>query len=302
LVILLVLALAWPVGLALWANGRLIHVDALVPGGTDQGRTYLIAGSDKRGSGGINDPTSGQRADSILLVHVAENGQAYLVSIPRDTYAEIPGHGGNKINAAFAFGGAPLLVETVQGLTGMHVDHYVEVGFGSVVELVDAVGGVELCLDLDFWDKDSKLEWTAGCHRADGNLALSFSRMRYADPLGDIGRVNRQRQVLGAVMSEALSPKLALNPFKQVALTRAGTNALTVDQDLGIIGLGRLLLDFKKASGPDGIQGTPTIASLNYTPGGIGSAVLLDPDQSAADFAAILAGTWQPKDSTGGIK
>jgi LCP family protein required for cell wall assembly len=289
---LLILALAWPVGLALWANSKLQRVDALVEGGAQTGRTYLVAGSDKRGSGGVNDATEGARADSLLVVHVAPNDQAYLISLSRDTYVEIDGHGGQKINAAYAFGGPKLLVETVQQLTGLHIDHYVEVGFGSVTELVEAVDGVNLCLDQDVLDKDSKLEWQAGCHDVGGAQALAFARMRHADPLGDIGRGNRQRQVVAAVMNKALDPSLLWRPDRQVDLVKAGTGALVVDQDADVFDLGRLLLDFRAATGPDGIQGTPTIQSLNYQPGGIGSAVLLDPDRSARDFEEIRQGVW----------
>jgi LCP family protein required for cell wall assembly len=292
LALLAILALAWPVGLAVWANGKLQHVDALAPGGADEGRTYLVAGSDRRGSGGVRDTTEGARADSLLLVHRAANGQAYLISLPRDTYVEIPGHGGQKINAAYAFGGPTLLVQTVQDLTGMHIDRYVEVGFGSVTELVDAVGGVNLCLDQNVSDHDSGLEWQAGCHDADGAQALAFARMRKADPTGDIGRGNRQRQVLGAVMDKAVQPSLLWRPDRQVDLVRAGTAALAVDQDASILSLGRLMLDFRAAAGPDGVQGTPAIKTTDYQPGGIGQAVLLDPDQAPRDFRQIRDGTW----------
>jgi LCP family protein required for cell wall assembly len=292
LAVLLILAVAWPAGLALWANSKLQHVNALTAGGINSGRTYLVAGSDKRGTGGINDPTSGARADSLILVHVAPNSQAYLISLPRDTYAQVPGYGGQKINSAYSYGGPSLLVQTVQDLTGLHVDRYVEVGFGSVTELVDAVGGVNLCMDRSVSDRDSKLNWEAGCHDVDGAGALAFSRMRKADPMGDIGRGDRQRQVLAAVIKKAIDPSLLWNPIRQIQLVNAGTDALTVDQDANILSLGRLLLDFKAATGPDGIQGTPTIKSLNYQPGGIGSAVLLDPERAPLDFEAIRTGTW----------
>jgi LCP family protein required for cell wall assembly len=293
LLLLVVLVLAWPLGLAFWANSKLQHTEALTPGGTDEGRTYLVAGSDQRGSGGVNDSTEGQRADSILLLHVAPNGQGYLISIPRDTYVELGSYGGQKINAAYAFGGPKLLVEAVQNLSGIHVDRYVEVGFGSVTELVDAVDGVRLCMDSDVQDRDSKLDWAAGCHEADGKLALAFSRMRKQDPLGDIGRGDRQRQVVSAVAKKALEPSLLWRPDRQIDLVEAGTAALTLDQDANIWSLGRLLLDLRTATGPDGIQGTPTIQSTDYRPGNIGSAVLLDPELAAQDFKQIRDGTWK---------
>jgi LCP family protein required for cell wall assembly len=285
-------ALAWPAGLALWVNSHLGRTDALGAGGEDAGRTYLVAGSDKRGSGGVEDTTEGARADSIILVHIAENGRAFLVSIPRDTYVETQAFGGQKITSTYALGGAQLLVQTVQELSGLHIDRYVEVGFGSVTELVDAVDGVNLCFDQTVDDRDSKLQWEAGCHDADGTLALAFSRMRKSDPLGDIGRGLRQRQVVSQVMKKALAPSLLWRPDRQLALARAGAEALTVDRDANVFTLGRLMLDFRQAAGSDGVQGLPTIANLNYQPGNIGSAVLLDPEASAEDFKQIREGTW----------
>jgi LCP family protein required for cell wall assembly len=293
LAILLVLAIAYPVGLGLWANGQINRLDVISTTVDTPGRTYLIAGSDQRGSGGVNDATEGARTDTIMLLHVAQNGRAYLVSIPRDTYVQIPGYSPNKINAAYAFGGPELLIQTVEQLTSMHIDHYVEVGFGSVTDLVDAVGGVELCLDMDVDDQKSHLKWTAGCHQADGTTALAFSRMRYSDPEGDIGRASRQRQVVSAVMKKAITPKNLLWPPTQIDLIKAGTGALAVDKDMNAVALARMLLDFRAATGPDGVTGTPTIASLDYEPGGIGSAVLLDADQSEKDFRAIENGTWE---------
>jgi len=185
-------------------------------------------------------------------------------------------------------------VQTVEQLTGLTVDHYVEVGFGGVEQLVDAVGGVELCLDYDVDDPKSELVWTAGCHVADGHTALAFSRMRYSDPQGDIGRAERQRQVIGAISSQAANPSILFRPGDQVSLLDSGLGALTVDEKTGVVDLGKLALAFRKANGPDGITGTPPIASLDYRPGNIGSTVLLDPDQTPAFFAGIRDGSLPP--------
>lgn len=156
-----------------------------------------------------------------MLLHAPEDGPTALISLPRDIYVAIPGHDSSKINAAYSWGGAPLLVDTVEELTGLTVDHYVEVGFSGVQGIVDAVGGVELCYDRDVQDKESRLDWTAGCHMADGDQALAFARMRKADPLGDIGRAERQRQVVSAVATSLQDPAKLINPATQTKLINA---------------------------------------------------------------------------------
>ncbi|GAB3172784.1 hypothetical protein GCM10027059_42770 [Myceligenerans halotolerans] len=284
--IVVVLALvAWPVGLLIWANGKIQHVDALSGAAGTPGTTYLIAGSDARGSGGINDSTTGARTDTILLLHQPASGPTALISLPRDTYAEIPGVGMQKLNAAYAFGGPELLVETVEGLSGLTIDHYAEVGFGGVSDIVDAVGGVELCYDREVDDPKSRMKWEPGCHQVNGEEALAFSRMRYQDPEGDIGRAKRQRQVIAKVGQAIKDPALLVDPVKQVSLADAGLGSLAVDQDTGVIDLAFLAVRFQSANGEDGVTGTPPIASLGYNPGnGVGSTVLLGPEDEVAQF------------------
>ncbi|WP_230977322.1 LCP family protein [Georgenia yuyongxinii] len=292
LVVLLMLLIAWPVGLLVWANGKIQHTEALSGAPNTPGTTYLLAGSDSRADGAVADPTEGQRSDTIMVMHVPASGPAALISLPRDTLVEIPGGGLNKLNAAYSQGGAPLLVETVEGLTGLTMDHYVEIGMGGVRDVVDAVGGVNLCLDYDVvHDEFSGLEWVAGCHDADGTTALAFARMRYSDPQGDIGRGQRQRQVIGAVVKEVAKPATLVNPVDQVQLIDAGTNALVVDTDTGIIDLARMALAFRGATGPDGIVGAPPIASMDYRPGGgLGSTVLLDQEKAPVFFQKLRDG------------
>jgi len=293
--LVLVLLLAWPIGLLVWANGKIQRTDALSGAPGTPGTTYLITGSDSRADGGVKDDgTQGQRSDTILLLHVPESGPTALISLPRDTYAEIPGHDPNKINAAFAWGGAPLLVETVEGLTGLTVDHYAEIGMAGVKDVVDSVGGVRLCYDRDVDDRDSHMKWKAGCHDVAGKEALQFARMRKADPLGDIGRAQRQRQLVGAVLKKVDPKALAVRPSQQVSLASAATGALTVDESANIVDLARLALAFRAANGPDGITGTPPIASMDHRPGGVGSTVLLDPEKAPAFWAAIRDGKLPP--------
>ncbi len=294
LVVLLVLALAWPVGLAVWADGRLHHVQALSGAAGTPGATYLLAGSDERPADEA-DGTQGARSDTIMLLHVPPHGPAALISLPRDSYVTIPGHGEDKLNAAYAIGGPGLLVATVEQLTGLTVDHYVEVGFGGVEGVVDSLGGVELCSDLNLpTPAKSGLVWSPGCHLTTGAVALQFSRERYADPQGDVGRAERQRQVIQKVASSAASPRTLVDPARQVRLVRAGTDALSVDESANVLTLARVALAFRSATGPGGITGTPPIKSLDYRPGHVGSTVLLDPDTTPTFFAQIAAGDLPP--------
>ena len=288
--------LAWPIGLLVWADGQLQHTPALSGSPGTPGTTYLLAGSDARGDdGGIaEDGTEGRRTDTILLLHVPTSGPTAMISLPRDTFVEVPGYGPGKLNSAYAWGAAPLLVQTVEGLTGFTVDHYVEIGMGGVSRLVDAVGGVNLCYDGDVNDPDSGMVWTAGCHDVDGVAALSFARMRKSDPQGDVGRALRQRQLIGAVMGKVSPGSLALRPGAQVALVDAGTGAMTFDEDTGVVDVARLALAFRAANGEGGITGTPPIASMDHRPGGVGSTVLLDPEQTPGFFTAIRDGSLPP--------
>ena len=164
-----------------------------------------------------------------MLLHVPTSGHTSLISLPRDSYVSIPGHGYGKLNSSIALGGPQLLVETVEKLSGMGVDHYVQVSMDGVAQLTDAVGGVNLCYDRTVDDADSGMVWEAGCHDVDGAQALAFSRMRKSDPQGDIGRTARQRQVVSKVIAKAATPAVLLHPNHQLDLVKAGTSALTVD-------------------------------------------------------------------------
>lgn len=294
LVALLALVAAWAAFLIHDANANIGRVAALSGSADTPGTTYLLAGSDSRADGAVKDETEGQRSDSLMLVNVAPNGQASAISLPRDTWVTIPGYGEDKLNASFALGGAPLLVTTVEQLTGLTVDHYVEIGMGGVASIVDAVGGVELCYDSDVSDPLSGMEWTAGCHVSDGAQALAFSRMRYSDPLGDIGRAARQRQVVQKTVTTALAPTTLINPAATLRMERAGVNALTIDDDSSVTDVAHLLLAFRKA-GNDGLTGAPPIESLGYETAS-GSAVLLV-DTTAPDFfAKVRSGTLDATD------
>jgi LCP family protein required for cell wall assembly len=312
LVLVLALLAAWPIGLLVWANGKIVRVSALSgAAGTTPGVTYLLAGSDARGGAdGIpKDGTIGARTDTIMLLHQPPSGPTSLISLPRDTYVDIPGHGPNKLNAAYAFGGPTLLVTTVEQLTGIHIDHYVEIGLGGVAQIVDAIGGVRLCMDpavdkVDFpvHDVDSGLVWDApGCKTVNGTTAVAFSRMRKADREGDIGRARRQQEVISAVTSQAVDRSLIFSPSRQVTLIDAGLGALRVDDSMSIVDLGKMALAFRAATGPGGVRGTPPISNPDYRPGKVGSTVLLDPKTTPAFWKDLVAGTLKPG-KVGGVE
>lgn len=282
-------------------NDGLGRVEALSGNSTTRdGETWLIVGSDARGegSGTVQDSTEGARADSIMVLNRARNGQASLISLPRDTYVQIPGEGGNKINASYSFGGPQLLVQTVEQLTGLTVDHYAEVGMGAVEQMVDAVGGVEVCLNYDVVDPDSGLVWDTSqgeCQTVNGEKALAYSRMRKSDPTGDIGRALRQRAVISAVVSKAASTDTLFSISQQNKLVDAGTHALTVDDETGTMNLVSMMRAFRSASGAQ-LTGAPPIVSLDYEPGGIGSAVLLEDETAPAFFETVREGKLTPED------
>lgn len=302
LVLLLVLLLVVTVAAYFWVDSRIQSVDALSGAADTPGSTYLIVGSDSREGWDGGDDTPGQRTDTIMLLHKPESGPTALISIPRDSYVEIPGHGSNKINAAFSFGGAPLLVETVEGHSGLTVDHYLEVGFGGVEGIVDAVGGVELCYDEDVSDRRSNLEWEAGCHVADGETALAFARMRYSDPLSDIGRVQRQQQVVGAVVDNVLSPSTVLNPFTAMPVASAGLDAFSVSEGTSPFDLAGFAWAFNSSRGGEAVTGTPPIADMGHDVAGVGSTVLLDPERIDQFWIDIAEGAYEPGTEVGGIE
>jgi LCP family protein required for cell wall assembly len=302
LIALLIFIIAFPICLLFWANGQLSRVDALSSMSKTSGTTYLITGSDERdGAIGTDPSIAGGRSDTVMILHKPKTGPTALISLPRDTYVEIPGHGMDKLNAAFSLGGPPLTVQTVELLTGMKIDHYLGIEMKMMGSLVSQIGTVNLCSDLTVNDVHSQLKWKPGCHDVGPEQALAFARMRYQDPLGDIGREERQRQVTKQIMNKLSEPVRYLNPFGDISLVDAVTKNLKVDKKTGIIDLIFMIFAMKDANGSNGITGTPPIASMGYDPGtGVGSTVLLE-DTYKDFFGKISAGTI-PAGTVGGVK
>ncbi len=236
--VLALLAVTALVGTAVWIDSTLRRVavfsdytDRPAPGA---GTTWLLVGSDSREgltpeeqaeltTGG--DMGNG-RTDTIMVVHIPGLGSGApttMVSIPRDSYVNIPGYGEDKINAAFAEGGAPLLAQTVEQATGLRLDHYVEVGFGGFAGLVDALGGVDVCPADPINDPLAGIDLPAGCQTLDGRNALGYVRSR-ATPRADLDRMVHQREFMAAVLHRASSPLVWLNPWRWYSVPHAAVD------------------------------------------------------------------------------
>jgi len=301
--VLVVLLIGYPILLGFTAWTSLNRVDALAPAhkvaDTEDtpGRTFLVVGSDSRsdltkeerkrlGTGSAG----GQRTDTIMLLHVPSGGgPTVLISVPRDSYISIPGRTTkNKINAAYAFGGAPLLVRTLEQATGVRIDNYVETGLGGFANIVDAVGGVTLCPKRNMKDKDAHINLKKGCQQMDGKTALGYARARHSDPRGDLGRVERQRETLAAIASKTLSPTTLIQPWRSFPAAKSGGGALTVDESTSPLALTRFVLAMRAVSGGNGLSLTVPISNPNLSTN-VGSAVQWDKTKALTLFRALQA-------------
>lgn len=243
--LLLAIVLAFSIGAAVWIDTKLQRIDALQDYdgrlGSTSGTNWLLVGSDSRAglseedadrlmAGELDDSVG--RTDTIMVVHIPRfGGDATMLSLPRDSWVDIPGYGQNKLNQAFSLGGPALLQQTVEQATGIHLDHYAEIGFGGFANVVDAVGGVEMCLDEPLEDPMAGINLQAGCQELDGPTALGYVRSRYASAQGDLDRVERQRKFLAALSKKIKSPGTLLNPFKNLKVADALSANMTVNED-----------------------------------------------------------------------
>jgi LCP family protein required for cell wall assembly len=258
------------------------------------GHNYLLVGSDSRE--GLTDAqkkeyatgnAEGRRTDSIILVHVPEGGgKPALISLPRDSFVPIPGKGSNKINAAFALGGPKLLVNTVEQVTDLRIDGYVEIGFAGFASVVDSLGGVDICVKFAMNDKKAGINLKKGCQTLDGKNALGYVRARYSDPRGDIGRADRQRQFLAAIMKKAATPSTVLIPTRYWGFTHASAEGLIVGEDTSMTDAGRVMLAMRAVSRDEGLSLVVPIQSENYQTSA-GSAVKWDTERAKALFALL---------------
>ena len=304
LFLVLVLAVAGLVGTAFWIDTKLHRIAAL-PEYADRpaegkGTTWLLVGSDSRqgltpeqqaelATGG--DIGNG-RTDTIMLVHVPAFGSSTpttMVSIPRDSYVEIPDYGSDKINSAFVVGGAPLLAQTLEQATGIRLDHYAEVGFDGFAAVVDAIGGVTMCPAEPITDPLAGIDLPAGCQKLNGRNALGYVRTR-ATPRADLDRMVNQRQFMSALLHRAASPTVALNPLRWYPMAHAAADSLTVDAGAHVTDLARLAWALR------GDITTTTVPIGEFTGSDSGSIVVWDEDVADQLFAALKSDAPVPQD------
>ncbi|MFB7270494.1 LCP family protein [Streptomyces sp. NPDC056244] len=273
--VLVVVFLGVTIGTYFWADGKLkreVDLSKVIERPAEgDGTNYLIVGSDSRDGMSAEEKkklhtgsAEGKRTDSMMILHDGSNGPT-LISLPRDSNVTIPSFRGSesgklfpntgrqtKLNAAYAEDGPELLVRTVEYNTGLHIDHYVEIGFAGFANIVDAIGGVEIDIPKAFKDKKSGADFQAGKQTLNGEQSLAFVRTRYAFANSDLDRTKNQQKFLAALASQTATPGTILNPFKLYPTMGAGLDTLIVDKDMSLWSLGQMFFAMKGVTGGDG--------------------------------------------------
>ncbi|MFB7997811.1 LCP family protein [Streptomyces sp. NPDC056002] len=263
------------IGTYFWADSKL-HRDVdlskvIERPETGKGTNYLIVGTDSRAGMSAEEKkklhtgsAEGKRTDTMMILHTGDNGST-MISLPRDSNVTIPSYKGSdsgklypnqgrqvKLNAAYAEDGPELLVRTVEFNTGLHIDHYAEIGFGGFAKIVDAVGGVEMNLKEGFKDKWSGADFQKGKQTLNGQQALAFVRTRHAFAASDLQRTKNQQAFLSALAHQVATPSTVMNPFKLYPTMGAGLDSLVVDKDMSLWDLGSMFFAMKGVTGGDG--------------------------------------------------
>ena len=273
----------------------------------------LLMGSDTRsgkGNGGFGSASEigGERSDTTILLHIsADRKTALAVSIPRDTYITLPvctvdgkkkgGYEG-RFNEAFDIGGPGCTLKAVNELTGLDVTNFMVVDFGGFKRIVEAIGGVEICLTEDVNDSKSGLVLSKGKHVVDGKQALAFVRTRHGLGDGsDTSRIRRQQAFLSSLARQILSSDTLLNPAKVVGLLNAATKSLTADPQMAdLTNLQDLVLSMK-----DVRPGDITFVTMPWYPSGDGATVLMNKKKAKPIWAAIENDTPWPTKSDASV-
>ena len=283
-----------------WVSGQMSRFDVFGTLGDrpDAGPTgalnFLVIGSDSReGMDGAAQSdlgvgsAEGRRSDTMMLVHLNEQRDALtVVGIPRDSWVDVPGEGKDKINAAYAYGGPQLAVETVEASTSVRIDHYVEIDFGGFVDVVDALGGIEVCLPEAISDEKAKLDMSAGTHTVDGSEALAFARTRQTEG-GDLDRIDRQQQVIAALLESAMSSDTLSDPDRFATFLETALGTVTVDEGLDTATINELGGQLRSIGLDDVTFTTVPIEDPAYTTPRGDSAVLWDRPEAAGLFQRI---------------
>jgi LCP family protein required for cell wall assembly len=253
----------------------------------------LLMGTDRRsedattgtGAAGPSWVPGAQRTDTIMLLHVdGDREGASVISIPRDAWVDVPGHGPNKVNAAFSLAGPSLAVETIEQLTDVRIDHLAVVDWSGYRELIDSVGGVQVNVPRTVEDPHNDVLWVKGRQTLDGDLALLYVRQRYGLARGDLDRVRRQQAVVRALLQESMGTLRSAQPVAIYDLLDTLTRNISVDSDWSVGEMRDLLLDLRSTKVSEIEFLTVPVAGFG-TEGGGQSVVHLD------DVAA--AGLWR---------
>ena len=290
--VLLAAVAAW--AFTSYLNGAVARVDAGTAGGYRGPLNVLLAGVDLRS--GLTRAQQLQlhvgrdlsfNSDTMMVIHVsADRTRVTVVSIPRDSWVDIPGHGMSKINAAFGLGGPKLMVATVEHVTGLTINHFVEVNFLGFVKIINALGGVNICLPYAVNDHYSGLHLSAGMHRVNGITALKYARDRHSFAASDLARITNQQSLLSSLLREAISSHTLTNPLRLSGFLRAALGAITVDRGLDLAALadqlrGITLHDVQFLTVP--------LSNVNYQAPGGQSAVLWNAAAASQIFAKLRA-------------
>ena len=292
---LLVSGSAWV--LTSYVNSSLGRVDAGTSGTPSSGPVnILVAGVDTRGGLTqhqirelhVGDAISAN-SDTLMLVHIpADHRSVEVVSLPRDSWVAIPGHGMNKINAAYGIGGAQLMVSTVEQATGLTINDYVEVNFLGFVKVINALGGVRICVPFAVDDSYSGLHLSAGSHHVNGITALKFARDRHSFAASDLARIQHQQQLLSSLFAEATQAGVLTNPVRLQRVVSSVTAAVKVDKDFNLI---RLATELRGLRSANVSFTTVPIASASYITSTGQDAVLWDAHAAAALFSSLKKDT-----------
>ena len=177
-------------------------------------------------------------SDTLMLIHIADDRSSVtVVSLPRDSWVFIPGHGMNKINAAFGLGGPRLTVATVERATGLTINDFIEVNFLGFVKVIDALGGVNICLPQAVDDPYSGLHLSAGVHHVNGITALKYARDRHSFAASDLARITDQQSLVASLLQEAISSGTLANPLRLSRFLATVPGVIKVDQNLDLTAL-----------------------------------------------------------------